>query len=199
MDYPKNVPGVGLVGGKFVDENQATGQQGSLIPSAWGNAVTDELLNLLAAAGVEPKEAVLNQIATALFRSPTELLRGMPQIASVLEAQAQLSGEKMLSPKGLGDAFKGANQMLASPGFQRLPGGLILQWGSFGVLSSTADTTVTFPLAFPNVVFAFLVTQAYSTGSGNVAYCAGVPISKTQAVARGISSSYGAFWFALGN
>lgn len=33
---PKSVPGVGLVGGKFVDENTATGQQGSLIPSVWG-------------------------------------------------------------------------------------------------------------------------------------------------------------------
>ncbi len=36
MDYPKRVPSVGLVNGKFVDENPVTGAPGSLIPAQWG-------------------------------------------------------------------------------------------------------------------------------------------------------------------
>ena len=40
MDFPKSVPNIGLVDGQFVDENVSTGTPGSLIPSAWGNAVT---------------------------------------------------------------------------------------------------------------------------------------------------------------
>lgn len=66
MDFPKSVPGVGLVGGEFVDENQATGQAGSLIPSAWGNAVTKELLNVIEAAGLVPDEAKNDQLLEAI-------------------------------------------------------------------------------------------------------------------------------------
>lgn len=66
MDFPKSVPGVGLVDGKFVDENQATGQVGSLIPSAWGNAVTQEMLAVIVAAGLQPSEASLVQLLEAL-------------------------------------------------------------------------------------------------------------------------------------
>lgn len=66
MDFPKSVPGVGLVDGKFVDENQATGQVGSLIPSAWGNAVTEELLNVIQAAGLEPNEEQKDQLLKAV-------------------------------------------------------------------------------------------------------------------------------------
>lgn len=71
MDYPISVPGVGLVDGKFVDEDQVTGTPGSLIPAAWGNAVTDELLNILARSGIVPDEAAFDQLAKAIFDSPT--------------------------------------------------------------------------------------------------------------------------------
>ncbi|WP_156526609.1 hypothetical protein [Cupriavidus gilardii] len=66
MDYPKSVPSVGLVNGKFVDENAAEGTVGSLIPSAWGNAVTDEVLNVIRAAGLEPSEDELDQLNQAI-------------------------------------------------------------------------------------------------------------------------------------
>ncbi|MCU7281709.1 hypothetical protein OC926_17810 [Pseudomonas peradeniyensis] len=66
MDYPKRIPNVGLVGGKFVDENVSTGLPGSLIPSAWGNAVTDELLNVIKAAGIAPSEDNNAQLLQAI-------------------------------------------------------------------------------------------------------------------------------------
>lgn len=66
MDFPKSVPGVGLVGGQFADENPSIGQQGSLIPSAWGNAVTHELLNVIRAAGLEPNEEQADQLLEAI-------------------------------------------------------------------------------------------------------------------------------------
>ncbi|MBV6660359.1 tail fiber protein [Pseudomonas yamanorum] len=66
MDYPKSVPSVGLVNGKFVDENPVTGTPGSLIPAAWGNGVTQEILNVLAAAGIAPDETKTDQLAQAL-------------------------------------------------------------------------------------------------------------------------------------
>lgn len=62
MDFPKSVPSVGLVDGKFVDENPVLGTPGSLIPSAWGNSVTIEVLNVIEAAGLDPSEVDLTQL-----------------------------------------------------------------------------------------------------------------------------------------
>ena len=47
MDYPKSVPSVGLVDGRFVDENPVAGTPGSLIPAVWGNSVTQEILSVI--------------------------------------------------------------------------------------------------------------------------------------------------------
>ncbi|MBC2655103.1 phage tail protein [Pseudomonas sp. MSSRFD41] len=66
MDYPKSIPGVGLVDGHFVDENPATGQVGSLIPAAWGDAITQEILNVIKAAGLAPSESNVSQLAAAV-------------------------------------------------------------------------------------------------------------------------------------
>ena len=66
MDFPKSVPGAGLVGGVFVDENQATGQPGSLMAAAWGNAVTKELLSVIEDAELEPDEAKTDQLLEAI-------------------------------------------------------------------------------------------------------------------------------------
>lgn len=68
MDFPKSVPNIGLVNGRFVDENVGTGMPGSLIPSAWGNAVTEEFLNVFVAAGIAPSEVKTNQLAEAISK-----------------------------------------------------------------------------------------------------------------------------------
>lgn len=72
MDFPKSIPNIGLVGGQFVDENTGTGQPGSLIPAAWGNSVTLEILNVLEAGGVVPDEMEVNQLAKAIRKIVTD-------------------------------------------------------------------------------------------------------------------------------
>lgn len=66
MDYPKSLPGIGLVGGKFADGDPVTGTAGSWIAAAWANAVMDELLNVITAAGLVPAEAQLDQLEQAI-------------------------------------------------------------------------------------------------------------------------------------
>jgi len=66
MDYPKSVPGIGLVNGKFVNEDVVGGLPGSLIPATWGNGVTDELLNVVKSAGLEPSESDATQLLQAI-------------------------------------------------------------------------------------------------------------------------------------
>jgi hypothetical protein len=66
VDYPKSVPSAGLVNGRFVDENALAGTPGSLIPASWGNGVTQEIINVIQAAGITPSEETYNQLLAAL-------------------------------------------------------------------------------------------------------------------------------------
>lgn len=81
MDYPKSVPNIGLVNGRFVDENPANGAPGSLIPAVWGNGVTQEILSVVQAAGLTPDETTNNQLlgalrSPALFLTPAQFDKG---------------------------------------------------------------------------------------------------------------------------
>jgi hypothetical protein len=78
-------------------------------------------------------------------------------VASTAQAQAWTSNTTLITPLRLAEAFKGANQSLAANGYQKLPGGLILQWCSATVavgsaVGSTATVGVTFPLAFTTLL-----------------------------------------------
>ncbi|UVM65272.1 hypothetical protein LOY34_18280 [Pseudomonas sp. B21-009] len=66
MDFPKTTPGAGLVNGRFVDEDPSLGTMGSLIPAAWGNSVTQEILNVITAAGLAPSESDVSQLLKAI-------------------------------------------------------------------------------------------------------------------------------------
>lgn len=104
MDYPKSVPGVGLVDGKFIDENTTTGQVGSLIPCGWGNAVTDELLAVIQAAELAPDEhnngqllQAINVLLAEVTPEATATVLGLVKQASKLEAEAGEDDKKSMS------------------------------------------------------------------------------------------------------
>ncbi|MDT3735556.1 MAG: hypothetical protein ROZ00_04975 [Denitratisoma sp.] len=82
---------------------------------------------------------------------------------------------------------------LNGAGYQKLPGGLILQWGAYSFVSSNS-ASVTFPITFPNVVLQFgtflpnvttLVTTVSATTSG-------------MTLAGSVSGSYSGTYFAIG-
>lgn len=84
---------------------------------------------------------------------------GKTTVASAIQAQEQTSNTTLLSPLRLADAFKGANQSLSTNGYQKIPGGLIIQW--FTAAESNNNSTYrSFPITFPNGVLAI-------TGSPN--------------------------------
>ncbi|MES3414759.1 hypothetical protein QDQ98_09210 [Enterobacter hormaechei] len=56
---------------------------------------------------------------------------------------------------------------LTSNGWQKFPGGLIIQWGMGGMPAGVLTGDVIFPIAFSSSVFAILVTD---TGAASVAY-----------------------------
>ncbi|QSB41844.1 hypothetical protein JTY93_11120 [Pseudomonas hygromyciniae] len=105
MDFPKSVPSVGLVDGKFIDEDALSGTPGSLIPSAWGNAVTLEILNVLQAAGLVPDEDDNAQLLAAI----SSLVEGVAlEFASQAEAVGGVNEVKVMSPLRVAQAITAA-------------------------------------------------------------------------------------------
>lgn len=92
--------------------------------------------------------------------------------ATPAETIAGVIDNKLVSPADLtawsGDKF--ANSLTGN-GFQKLPGGLILQWG-VGV-TTNGSVTVTFPISFPTAALHLQVTQTTSSfaqaGAGIIA------------------------------
>jgi hypothetical protein len=57
--------------------------------------------------------------------------------------------------------FTGSNQSLSANGYQKLPGGLIIQWGSFTTNSAAANL----PTPFPNAALSACATNVTSVAS----------------------------------
>ena len=75
-----------------------------------------------------------------------------------------------LSGTNTGDTalFTGANQSLSASGYQKFPGGLIVQWmnGSTDAAGSGESTqNLVFPISFPNAVFQVMVSTNIASAS----------------------------------
>jgi phage-related tail fiber protein len=136
----------------------------------------------------------------------TEDAAGLVERATDAEAQAGTDGERYVTPKQLGSKVNITDfaQGFAGIGWQKLPSGLIIQWGA-GVFKN--GDVVTFPIAFPNEVFSVVI------GPGNYAsmaddyhkvtpLCAYYPAKTgfTASSARGsLSVGYAGYWIAIGH
>ncbi|EOZ1555632.1 hypothetical protein ACQK1D_001394 [Escherichia coli] len=115
----------------------------------------------------------------------------------------------------LGEAAKrevgtGANQIpdmnnfssnRGSAGYQKLPSGLILQWGAgIAGTGSVANTgnTINFPIAFPNQCFQ--VVTSYDNGGGVIVAGSAGSQTTTSFLLRcdATGGSYNFRWFAMG-
>ncbi|HIF5735344.1 TPA: gp53-like domain-containing protein [Enterobacter kobei] len=63
--------------------------------------------------------------------------------------------------------MSGFTRNLVNNGWQKFPGGLVIQWGIGGMPAGVLTGDVTFPIAFPSTVFAILATD---TGVASVHY-----------------------------
>lgn len=117
MDYPKSVPNVGLVNGRFVDEDPSTELVGSLVPAAWGNALTDEILNVIESQGLTPTEGDNTQLRVAILKIITERVPapfeqatpdrlGLVALANQVEAEEGTNLLKSSAPLRVLQAFR---------------------------------------------------------------------------------------------
>ena len=100
-----------------------------------------------------------------LKQAASETATGVLEIATAAEAQALSDNTRAITPARLASAFQAANQALGSTGYQRLPGGVIIQWGSISV--TTGGQVIVFALAFPNSTWSVVATAGGNNGSNN--------------------------------
>ncbi|HDY0735630.1 TPA: phage tail protein [Escherichia coli] len=162
----------------------------------------------------------LKEIAAAINNDPkfsttiNNALAGKQPLDNTL---THLSGKDvagLLAYLGLREAAKrnvgtGANQIpdmgsftlsVSGTGYQKLPSGFILQWGSIGAPGIAQDVVTHFPIAFPNRCLRVLVSQDYTPDSGAVGYiaCAGFSPDPVKFISRASTPGLGASFLALG-
>ena len=106
------------------------------------------------AAPTAPAGTNTTQLATTAFvitRTPnaSETAVGLIELATNAEVAAGTDALRAVTPAGLDSVFLNS---LSESGYQKLPGGLIIQWGKTSALAFTVVTTVSYPIAFPNAV-----------------------------------------------
>lgn len=124
----------------------------------------------------------------------TETVRGTLEVATDAEAQGLASDLFAITPAKLASAMKGANQLLASSGYQKFPGGLIVQWGLINV-SSASDTVASLPIAFPTAILRAWASKMERSGSGDIS---AHPTSTTTVTILNSGNSVDAQFFAIG-
>ncbi|HHN8910994.1 TPA: phage tail protein [Escherichia coli] len=203
-----------------------TGEPKAPTPTAGNNTTriaTTEFVQAAITALINGAPATLDtlkEIAAAINNDPkfsTTINNALSGKQPLDETLTHLSGKDvagLLAYLGLGEAAKrnvgtGANQlpdmgsfMLSAsvPGYQKLPSGLIIQWGPIDVPLTSQDTVTYFPIAFPNRCLRVFATQDYTPGSANVGYiaCAGYNQDPVKFISRAGVPGIGASFFALG-
>lgn len=134
-----------------------------------------------AAAGTNTTQIASTAFVQAVVTALNKALEGKQPLDDTLTALAGKSVADLIQYLGLGTTAKrdvgtGMAQVpdmteftrnLVSNGWQKLPGGLVIQWGMGGMAAGVTSGDVTFPIAFPAGVFAILVTD---TGAASVPY-----------------------------
>lgn len=96
-------------------------------------------------------DIVLRENLSSAAQQATESAQGVAEILTQAEMDAGTDDDRFATAKKI-EAYSGltrnASQDLADPGFQDLPGGLIMQWGS-----KTSSGAISFPKAFPTACF----------------------------------------------
>jgi len=96
--------------------------------------------------------------------------------------------------------FSGSNQSKASSGYQKLPGGVIIQWGTSSTISAGSSLAISFPTAFPSSVGTIQLTAINPSPDNAVSapQVTGPTTNGFTAVNRDPDSDYTVYWFAVG-
>lgn len=192
-----NLFGAGKDG--FRNGNLALGQLPTEFNADWPNGVQEEILAVIQAAGIVPSGAALNQLLLALrttgvFTTPA-LNDNTTKAATTEFVRTELLG--------LGGAVYNTifGKSLASNGYQRLPGGLILQWGTTGTIAAGGSLAVTLPISFPTANLSAVCMAQYSAApnTGYMVSIFGRTLTNMSFYNSNSVTSLVASWIAVGH
>lgn len=129
----------------------------------------------------------------------TDTVAGLIELATQSEVNTGTDAVRAITPLTLKTLFGGANQQLAANGYQKLPSGMIIQWGSLPI-TAASTAIVTFPVAFTTATVSVVAnSQRAAVGSGDVS-CHTFTLT-TVSIVNGSSAGTGVHthnWIALG-
>lgn len=106
------------------------------------------------------------------------------------------TGVLSASVSSINSFFTGSNQSLSASGYQKLPGGLIIQWGYVNDQSTTRNFPITFPTNCVSIV-GNEVWDAYASG-GEPVYVWVVSTSQFRIRQGSIPNNANIYWQAIG-
>ncbi|HAP1937869.1 gp53-like domain-containing protein [Escherichia coli] len=197
----------------FTRGNPQTGTPATDLDDDYFDMLQEELCSVVEASGASLEKGRHDQLLTAL----RALLLSRKNPFGDIKSDGTV--KTALQNLGLGEAAKrnvgnGQNQIpdmaafassLSSTGFQKLPSGLIIQWG---IVSGASNYTVTYPVTFPNRSLALLAVPHTTSLAGisamGIANCSDISKSQFYIIVGGISQGEivkyerSCFWVAIG-
>lgn len=197
----------------FTRGNPQTGTPATDLDDDYFDMLQEELCSVVEASGASLEKGRHDQLLTALRALLLSRKNPFGDIKS--DGTVQTALENL----GLGEAAKRnvgneQNQIpdmaafassLSSTGFQKLPSGLIIQWG---IVSGASNYTVTYPVTFPSRSLALLAVPHTTSVAGisamGIANCSDITKSQFYIIVGGISQGEivkyerSCFWVAIG-
>ncbi|CAD5752495.1 hypothetical protein IGF61_002868 [Escherichia coli] len=197
----------------FTRGNPQTGTPATDLDDDYFDMLQEELCSVVEASGASLEKGRHDQLLTAL----RALLLSRKNPFGDIKSDGTV--KTALQNLGLGEAAKRnvgneQNQIpdmaafassLSSTGFQKLPSGLIIQWG---IVSGASNYTVTYPVTFPSRSLALLAVPHTTSVAGisamGIANCSDITKSQFYIIVGGISQGEivkyerSCFWVAIG-
>jgi len=160
-------------------------------------------------ADIDQDSPVTQPLMTALRDNPiaiTEGASGAPRIvAAAIEGGSSSTSGQVYYSEGDGTGLWGnaenieaTKDITGTDGYVKLPGGVIMQWGS--IVCSAGTTTITFPIAFPNACFSVTASPYIAGNSGGVSSTVDAISSAptTTSVVYSTTTGWSLYWMAVG-
>ncbi|ELJ5200626.1 TPA: hypothetical protein ACH72D_003537 [Escherichia coli] len=193
----------------FTRGNPQTGTPATDLDDDYFDMLQEELCSVVEASGASLEKGRHDQLLTALRalllsrKNPFGDIKSDGTVKTALENLGLGEAAKRNVGTGSGQipdmsSFSGS---IASKGYQKLPGGLIIQWGAgdagTGYVGSTGNE-MNFPIAFPSQCFQ--VVTSYDNGGGKIVAGAAGNMTRTGFLLRCDASggNYNFRWFAIG-
>lgn len=197
----------------FTRGNPQTGTPATDLDDDYFDMLQEELCSVVEASGASLEKGRHDQLLTALRALLLSRKNPFGDIKSdgTVKTALQNLGLREAAKRNVGNEQNQIPDMaafassLSSTGFQKLPSGLIIQWG---IVSGASNYTVTYPVTFPSRSLALLAVPHTTSVAGisamGIANCSDITKSQFYIIVGCISQGEivkyerSCFWVAIG-